>query len=86
MASKYSAIWKQLKLASTVSVAMHPAYHKNLIRMMAVEKDRDIGYKIALGTAGHKVIMTSCIEQSKVTFTLTKYHLNGVPVINLGDL
>lgn len=84
----YTSIWQALKRDRTVSVAMHPKHHSNLVRQMSVEKDRDIGYKIALGneSSPKKAIMTKKIEQSKVTFTLSFYYLNGIPVIELGDL
>lgn len=82
----YSPIWQALKRDRTVSVAMHPKLHTNLVRQMSVEKDRDIGYKITLGNDGKKAIMTKVIDQSMVTFTLSFYYLNGLPVIEYGDL
>jgi hypothetical protein len=84
----YTPIWKELKLHRKVSVAMHPRLHPNLVRQMSVEKDRDIGYKIQLGNdpAPKKAIMTKHIEGAMVTFYLSLYYLNGIPVIELGDL
>ncbi len=86
MASKYAAIWNELKRNGRVAIAMHPAYHSNLVRMMSVEKDRDVGFKIALGNTHKKAVMTKVITGARVEFKLTLYYLNGIPVINLEDL
>jgi hypothetical protein len=83
---RYSPIWRALKANGTVSVAMHRAMHKNLVRQMSVEKDRDIGYKISLGNENKKALMSCKIQESKVTFRLTLYYLNGLPVIDLKNL
>lgn len=86
MAGKYKALWLELKLNGRVAVAINPAYHKNMLRNLASDKERDIGYKILLGNLNRKAIMTARINGSKVELTLTIYHLNGLPVIEYKDL
>lgn len=71
--AKYTLIWNELKLKHRVSVAMNPRFHSNLVRMLSVEKNRDVGFKLALDVIDKKAIMTREIEGSKVTFILTLY-------------
>lgn len=84
----YAPVWKVLKRDNTVSVAIHPKLHKELVRQMSVEKDRDIAHKILLGnmSAPRRAILSKVISGAKVTFVLTHYYFNGLPVIELGDL
>lgn len=66
----YQPIWESLKVNHTVTIQANPSAHARIIKAVAKEKDKDLGFKVLVSESFQRSVLKAKINGNQVTFEL----------------